>query len=122
MIFSCVWHIMQTLKLKLPYAAVMTSIQLCTDNFRSVAGGDQTCHTEIKKGNCFGEVAQTTEVVCIVFLFIQVTPSRSDGISDKLKLEGDVLKVKPRKALRRLPFNVEKLGFPLSCTDEMNGF
>lgn len=79
-------------------------------------------HGNKKKGNCFGEVAQTTEVVCIVFLFIQVTPSRSDGISDKLKLEGDVLKVKPRKVLRGLPFNVEKLEFPLRRTDEMNRF
>lgn len=117
MIFSCVWHIMQTLKLKSPYAAVMTSIQLCADDFRSVAGGDQTCHTvkkKKKKGNCFGEVAQTTEVVCIVFLFIQVTPYRSDGISDQLKPEADVLKVKPRNAFRRDCFNVEKLEFPLS--------
>lgn len=72
-----------------------------------------------KKGNCFGEVAQTTEVVCTVCLFIQVTPYRSDGISDELKLEGDVLKVRRRKALRRLPFNAEKLEFPLSRTDEM---
>lgn len=49
MIFSCVWHIMQTLKLKSPHAAVMTSFQLCADDLRSVAGGDQTCHTGKKK-------------------------------------------------------------------------
>lgn len=75
-------------------------------------------HGKKKKGNCFGEVPQTIEVV----LFIQVTPYRSDGISDKLKLEGDVLKVKPRNAFRRDPFNVEKFEFPLSRTDEMIRF
>lgn len=62
------------------------------------------------------------KVVCIVFLFIQVTLYRSDGISDKLKLEGDVLKVKPRNAFRRDPFNVEKFEFPLSRRDEIIRF
>lgn len=66
-------------------------------------------------------MAQTTGVVCIVFLFIQVTPYRSDGISDELKREGDVLKVKPRNAFGRDPFNVVKLQFPLSRRDEMIG-